>query len=415
MHARSSETNASGGDLLTVSQLTTIIKYAVENVSPSGWVMGEVTDLARPRSGHVYLTLKDDQAQIRAVIWRSTAAKLPFDLEDGQQVICRGDLDVYPPRGSYQLVIRRLELHGLGAMQAALRKLQMRLTAEGLFAAEHKQRLPRFPRRIALITSPTGAAVRDFLEVVRRRWRGVEVLVVPVPVQGPAAGVEIAETVDWLNTLEPGFDVLVVTRGGGSMEDLWCFNDETLVRSIFASTTPVVSAIGHEIDVTLCDLVADLRALTPTEAAERVVPSREDLRDLVNTYRRRLDGSLRNQASSARARLDAVATRRVLRHPEDLLQQIGRRLDELQLRSARAVARSVESARHQVASRANQLHALSPLVVLGRGYSLTQRRHNGQLIRDARELAVGEQIITRYARGETISKIDSIRIPTEGE
>jgi exodeoxyribonuclease VII large subunit len=262
---------------LSVFQLTALIKGILEEAFPSVWVVGELSDVARPQSGHVYLTLKDDRAQIRAVIWRNTASRLRFNLEDGLEVICRGDLDVYPPRGSYQLVIRELEPRGEGALQQALRKLQQKLAAEGLFDPAHKKPLPRFPRRIAVVTSPTGAAVRDFVEVLRRRWQGVHVLIVPTRVQGAGAAAEIATAIQAVNRLSPSVDVMVVGRGGGSMEDLWCFNEEAVVRAIFASQVPVVSAVGHEIDVTLSDLVADVRALTPSEAAERVVPALDEV------------------------------------------------------------------------------------------------------------------------------------------
>ncbi len=245
---------------LSVFQLTSLIKGILEQAFPSVWVVGELSDVARPQSGHVYLTLKDDRAQIRAVIWRNAASRLRFNLEDGLEVICRGDLDVYPPRGSYQLVIRELEPRGEGALQQALRKLQQKLAAEGLFDPAHKKPLPRFPRRIAVVTSPTGAAVRDFVEVLRRRWQGVHVLIVPTRVQGEGAATDIAAAIQTVNRLSPSVDVMVVGRGGGSMEDLWCFNEEAVVRAIFASQVPVVSAVGHEIDVTLSDLVADVRA-----------------------------------------------------------------------------------------------------------------------------------------------------------
>ena len=287
-------------EVLSVARLTDLIKETLASRFPAVWVVGEVTDLARPHSGHLYLTLKDQEAQIRAVIWRGVAGRLRFDLEDGMQVICCGDVDVYPPRGTYQLVIRQLEPRGLGALQQALRKLQQKLEAEGLFDPRHKKPLPRFPRRLAVITSPTGAAVRDFLEVLRQRWPGVDVLVIPTKVQGEGASAEIARALALANRLQPPMDVLVVTRGGGSMEDLWCFNEEPVLRAIFASRVPVVSAIGHEIDVTLSDLVADVRALTPTEAAQRVVPATDEIAAALKHLHARLQSGLGTRAASAR-------------------------------------------------------------------------------------------------------------------
>jgi exodeoxyribonuclease VII large subunit len=258
---------------LTVSELTARIKDMLEGSFPAVWVSGEISNFSRPQSGHCYFTLKDDIAQIRAVMWRGTALKLKFAMSDGLEVLCRGHLDVYAPRGSYQLVVDELEPKGVGALELALRKLREKLSAEGLFDPARKRPLPVFPKRIAFVTSPTGAAVRDFLEVLRRRWRGVEVLIIPARVQGDGSVTEIVAGIRAANRLKPAPDVLIVGRGGGSLEDLWSFNEEAVVRAIAASRIPTVSAVGHEIDVTLADLVADVRALTPSEAAERVVPA----------------------------------------------------------------------------------------------------------------------------------------------
>ncbi len=404
-------------DVLSVARLTELIKETLASRFPAVWVAGEVSDLARPHSGHLYLTLKDHDAQIRAVIWRGVAGRLRFELEDGMQVICCGDVDVYPPRGTYQLVIRQIEPRGLGALQQALLKLQKKLEAEGLFDPRHKKPLPRFPRRLAVITSPTGAAVRDFLEVLRPRWQGVDVLVIPTKVQGEGASAEIARALALANRLQPAIDVLVLTRGGGSIEDLWCFNEESVVRAIFASRVPVVSAIGHEIDVTLSDLVADVRALTPTEAAQRVVPATEEIAAALKHFLARLQSGLGARAGSARARLEALSQRRVLRRPLERVRDLERRLDELQQRTSRAVQQSVRVARQQVLARANQLESLSPLSVLARGYSLTQRADDGALVDRADSLRIGERIQTRFAVGETISRVEAIapaRRPDEG-
>ena len=273
---------------LTVSQLTARIKDLLEGAFPSVWVAGEVSNFSRPQSGHCYFTLKDDQSQIRAVMWRGTATKVKFDFADGLEVICRGHLDVYGPRGSYQLVVDELQPKGVGALELALRKLREKLAAEGLFEPARKRPLPVFPRRLAFVTSPTGAAVRDFLEVLRRRWRGVDVLIIPARVQGDGAAAEIVAGIRAANRLVPRPDVLVVGRGGGSLEDLWAFNEEPVVRAIAASKIPTVSAVGHEIDVTLSDLVADVRALTPSEAAERVVPAEDEMRKRLSGYSDRI-------------------------------------------------------------------------------------------------------------------------------
>ena len=392
--------------VFTVSQLTSQIKDALETVFPSVWVEGELSDVSAPQSGHIYFTLKDDRAQVRCVIWRSVARRLKFKLEDGQEIVCRGNLDVYPPRGAYQLIIQQAEPRGLGALQLALRQLQQRLAAEGLFDPERKRPLPRFPRRIAVVTSPTGAAVRDFLEVARRRWRGAHVLIVPTRVQGPGAGLEIAAAIRTANQLQPAPDVVVVTRGGGSLEDLWSFNEEVVVRAIFASKVPVVSAVGHEIDVSLSDLVADIRALTPTEAAERVLPSAEDLQRTIQTLQERMSIGLRRYAETARARLEYLANQRVFRRPLERVRELSARFDDLQLRAERATRQRLVRQREQLSALAGRLESLSPLSVLARGYSLTQRADDGTLIESAQQVEAGELIRTRLSQGEIVSRVE---------
>ncbi len=394
--------------VLSVGELTEQIKALLEGSFPGVWVSGEISNLSRPQSGHCYLTLKDDAAQIRAVMWRTTAARLRFELEDGLEVICQGDVDVYAPRGSYQLVIKQIEPKGIGALELALRKLRERLTAEGLFAAERKRPLPRFPKRIAFVTSPSGAAVRDFLEVLRRRWRGSDILIVPTRVQGDGAALEIAAAIAAVNQLPLEIDCLVVGRGGGSLEDLWAFNEEPVVRAIHASRIPVISAVGHEIDVTLADLVADVRALTPSEAAERVAPAADDLAAALAICRRRMTAALRSASASARERLTYIENRRAFRRPFDRLHDLLQRLDELSLRSARVMRRQTSEARSRTDRLAAHLDSLSPLGVLSRGYSLTRRADDGSIVRSTTDLAVGELIKTRLATGEAVSRVESI-------
>ncbi len=394
--------------VLSVSELTGEIKGTLEGRFGSVWVSGEISNLSRPQSGHCYLTLKDDAAQIRAVLWRTAARRTRVDLHDGLEVICQGYLDVYPPRGSYQLVIQQIEPKGLGALERALRLLRERLAAEGLFEPARKRPLPRFPRRIAFVTSPTGAAVRDFLEVLRRRWRDVHVLVVPVRVQGEGAAAEIAAGIELVNRLAEAVDVLVVGRGGGSLEDLWAFNEEIVVRAIHASSVPVVSAVGHEIDVTLSDLVADVRALTPSEAAERVVPATEELRDVLDRHAQRLANALRTRFASARARVDGLAACRVFRRPLERVQLLGRRLDELQGRASRALDRRMEAAHAALHTKASQLESLSPLSVLARGYSLTSRLPSGEMVRSVDQVSAGDPLRTLLADGAVVSRVESI-------
>lgn len=393
---------------LSVTQLTLLIKETLENGFDSLWVRGEVSNVAKPRSGHIYLTLKDDGAQISAVIWRNLASRLPFDLKDGQEVLCGGGIDVYPPHGKYQLIVRAIEPCGIGALQLALQQLYQRLAAEGLFAPERKRPLPRFPRRVAFVTSPTGAAIRDFLEVARRRWPRLEVLVIPARVQGAGAAEEIATGIQVANALPDPPEVLVVGRGGGSLEDLWCFNEEVVVRAIHASRIPVVSAVGHEIDVTLSDLVADVRALTPSEAAERVVPSAEEVHAALQATERRLTALAQARLDEARLRLDALAQRRVFRRPFETVQEFSRHLDDLELRLTRATRRRRDQAQDALQSFAARLESLSPLAVLSRGYSLTTRAADGAILRAADQAQPGAQIKTRLAQGHLLSRVESV-------
>ena len=392
--------------VLSVAALTAQIKGLLEAKFPGVWVSGEISDLSRPRSGHVYFTLKDESAQIRAVMWRSTAERLTFDLSDGMEIIGCGDVEVYPPRGSYQLIVRQVEPQGLGALQLAFRRLHAKLSAEGLFEARHKKNLPTFPCRVAVVTSPTGAAIRDLWEVMRRRWPNIHVTLIPVRVQGEGAAREIAKAIETANRLATPPDVLVVCRGGGSVEDLWCFNEEPMVRAIFASQIPVVSAVGHEIDVTLSDLVADVRALTPTEAGEVLLPSSDEIQRRLHDLGNRLVSSLRRQAIQARTRLDGLAQRRVFLRPYDLIHESSRRLDELDGRATRALLQQIRRTRERLQGVAGKLESLSPLGVLGRGYSVTWRSADGALLHDSSAIEAGEEITTRLAQGQVISRVE---------
>lgn len=392
----------------SVFELTSQVKDLLECNFPEVWVSGEISNFSRPQSGHCYFTLKDERAQIRAVLWRTSAARLRFELQDGLEVVCQGALEVYAPRGTYQLVVRQIEPKGIGALELALRKLKERLAAEGLFDPARKRPLPRFPRRVAFVTSPTGAAIRDFLEVLRRRWKGVDVLIVPVRVQGDGAAREIAAAIELVNRLAEPVDCLVVGRGGGSLEDLWAFNEEPVVRAICASRIPVVSAVGHEIDVTLSDLVADVRALTPSEAAELVAPAADEIAAALRGQRQRLLVALRRRAALIRTRLESLAGRRPFRKPFDLVHDLARRLDEFSSRGTRSLRQRLQTARRQADGMATHLESLSPLGVLGRGYSLTQRTGDGQLIRDAAALSPGELVTTRFFRGRAISRVERV-------
>ena len=398
-------------DILTVSQLTRQIKDAVEGNFPLVWVQGEVTNSTRAGSGHIYLTLKDDAAQIRAVVWRNTAARLRFDLCDGLEVVAAGPVEVYEARGTYQLIVEQLLPQGVGALELAFRQLCEKLSVEGLFAPERKRKLPRFPRRIALVTSPTGAAVRDMLQVITRRWPAADIVIVPVAVQGEGAAAQIAAALGSVHRLA-GVEVVITGRGGGSLEDLWAFNEEIVARAIYNCRVPVVSAVGHEIDVTVADLVADVRALTPSEAGELVVPHREEIRAELFGLQLHLAQALRSRAATARARLEALATRRVLTRPIERLHELARRIDELEMRARRAIANRLVLARQQAAAAGGRLEALSPLKVLERGYSVTRLLPSGTVVRSSKQARSGDLLETLLQAGRITSRVEIA--PTEG-
>lgn len=393
---------------LTVAQLTAQIKNSLEGEFPNVWVVGEISNYSRPQSGHSYFTLKDDQAQIRAVMWRSAAAKLKFELADGLDVICHGHIDVYAPRGSYQLVVDQLQPKGVGALELAFRELREKLAAEGLFDPARKRKLPMFPQRVAFVTSPTGAAIHDFLQVLRRRWRGVEVLVVPARVQGEGAAQEIVAGIRLVHRLSQRPDILIVGRGGGSLEDLWTFNEEPVVRAIAASKIPTVSAVGHEIDVTLADLAADVRALTPSEAAERIVPAADEIGARIRAYHSRLRHAAHRRVMWLQARYDGIATQRPFRRPFELIQDRSRKLDELAMHGNSAVRRQLREYESRLATISGKIDSLSPLAVLARGYTITQDSRTGGVIRAASRMRVGQTIVTRFSQGTAVSKIESI-------
>ena len=404
---RSAATAEPPATTLSVTQLTAQIKGLMEQSFPDVWVAGEVSNFSRPSSGHCYFTLKDEHAQIRAVVWRGSASKMKFDFTDGLELVCHGRIDVYGPRGSYQLVVDQAQPKGVGALELALRQLREKLGKEGLFDADRKRPLPPFPRRIGFVTSPTGAAVRDFLEVARRRWRGVEVYIIPARVQGDEAVAEIAAGIRLANQIRPPLDALVVGRGGGSMEDLWAFNEEPVVRAIAESQVPTISAVGHEIDVTLADLAADVRAATPTEAAEHVVPSADETIGRMNTLGQRLHGSLARRLRHSRERLDALALRRPLARPHTLVEDAARRTDELEAAANRAVRLLCHDHRHTLEQLAGKMQSLSPLAVLSRGYSLTQD-DRGQVVRSSQQLKPGATVTLRFSQGKAKATIDSL-------
>lgn len=393
--------------VLSVTELTGLVKEVLESSFPLVAMLGEISNFRQASSGHLYFTLKDETSQVSAVMWRSAASRLKFCVEDGLEVIAAGPLELYQNRGTFQVIVKELIPQGVGPLELAFRQLQAKLSAEGLFDPERKRPLPTFPRRIALITSPSSAAVRDMLQILTRRWPVADVVIIPVLVQGEGAAEQIAEALGFVHRL-PRVDVVITGRGGGSLEDLWAFNEEIVARAIAACPLPVVSAVGHEIDVTIADLVADKRALTPSEAAELVVPDQREIRGQLESVRDFLVASLRELVQDARREVDHLASRRVLTHPRERLHDQTQRVDELSDRLRRALQQRCQLEHETVRRLAETLEALSPLAVLSRGYSLTSRLPSGELLRSVQDIRPGERLQTRLADGTMTSRVESV-------
>jgi exodeoxyribonuclease VII large subunit len=408
----------SGGEpearkILTVHQLTARVKKAIETDVGEVWVEGEVSNVAQPASGHVYFTLKDDRAQLQAVVWKGIARRLGFKIRDGDELIVLGRVTVYEPRGQYQIVVDRAELAGLGALQRAFEELKSKLAKLGLFDASRKRPIPYLPRVIGIVTSPTGAAVHDMLRTIWSRRPGARVVLRPVRVQGDSAAPEIARAIAEMNSWG-GCDVLIVGRGGGSLEDLWAFNEESVARAIARSRIPVVSAVGHEVDMSISDLVADVRALTPTDAGMKVVPRVDELKHELSTASARLGLAARRRVASEREHVELLSRSYGLHAPAEALARERQRLDDIGMRFASSLDRRLSDARAHVSEFAGRLEGLSPLAVLARGYTVTSRAGvRGAFLRDAAELAEGDRILTRFAKGQAESVVD--RVMPEGE
>ncbi len=426
----------------TVSRLNLEVRSLIESSYPPIWVEGEISNLARPRSGHIYFSLKDDSCQVRCAMFRMANRQLEFDPEDGMQVLANARVSLYPERGEFQLIVQYMEEAGAGALRRAFEALKQRLAAEGLFDEDKKHPLPEFPETIGVVTSPTGAALRDILHVVRRRHPGIRVVIYPVPVQGAQAAPEIVRMLSVAGARNE-CDVLILARGGGSIEDLWAFNDEPLARAIRACPIPVVTGIGHEVDFTIADFAADRRAPTPSAAAELVTPDvrhlitriaasrqrlvqrmaalirnqRENLdwlskrlllprRRLLDLIQRvdelslRMNRSARGVPVSRRAALAALTARLGARHPASQIELNRARHADLRRRLSHFTRRRLSDARARVSETTRALKSISPLGTLERGYSILTRAEDGALVRVAENVKRGERIHARLAKGE---------------
>ena len=433
-------------DVLSVSQLNNRARLLLEDVFAQVWVEGEISNLARPASGHIYFTLKDSQAQVRCALFRQNAARVRQALRDGLAVRVRGKVSLFEGRGDYQLILDTLEPAGDGALRLAFEALKEKLAAEGLFASERKRALPAHPQRIGIVSSPTGAVIRDIISVFRRRAPQVALTLVPTAVQGREATTQIVRALQLAD--RAGFDAIILARGGGSLEDLWCFNEEAVARAVAACATPVVSAVGHETDVSISDFVADVRAPTPSAAAELLAPDSSDLQRRLDSLSRRLALSLRTRLGREQLRLDSLARR--LRHPGERLRQQAQRLDDLDMRLRRAfqqqlhnrherlarldtrlaaqhpgralallrqrldslatrLPRAIElqlrQQRQQLENLAQTLHIVSPLATLGRGYSILLDER-GQAVRAASQTRPGQRLKARLGEGELEVRVE---------
>jgi exodeoxyribonuclease VII large subunit len=416
----------------TVSQVTELIKTALEVAFPQVWVEGEVSGYKRAASGHVFFSLKDEKSVIKAVMWQSTARKVAFDLKDGLQVICRGKVSVYEPRGDYQLYVDLVEPKGKGALQLAFEQLKEKLRAEGLFDEKRKRKLPLRPRTIGVVTSPTGAAIRDILRVLERRYAKLHIIIYPARVQGEGAAREIVEGVDALGN-RPGIDVLIVGRGGGSIEDLWAFNEEPVARAIARSPVPVISAVGHEVDFTIADFVADVRASTPSAAAEMVIEKEEAFAERISSQARRLGELVRYSVQDKRADVADLAQHRIFQNFRIRLVNLGQRVDDLETRGKNVLRAERQAiAEHKGAAllaserlrniflkalRDNRaawerlsaaLHALSPLDVLKKGFTLVWKDGGLRLARRIEDVAEEETVFVSFFKGEFSARVQSV-------
>lgn len=408
----------------TVSELTRLVKTELENAFPMLWVEGEISNFHRHHSGHLYFTLKDEISQLRTVMFRSDAKRVPFELKDGLQVVARGRINVYEPRGEYQLVVELLEPKGKGALQLAFEQLKEKLQKEGLFDPARKKKLPLLPKKVGVVTSPRGAAVVDIIRTLERRFARLHILLYPVKVQGEGAAEEIVEGIDYLGKL-PGIDVMIVGRGGGSIEDLWAFNEEKVARAIFRCPIPVISAVGHEIDFTIADFVADIRASTPSVAAEIVIKEEESLRERIENLEKRLVHNQRYYLQEQRHEVLSLTQHRAFQNMKITLMNLAQKVDELDMRAWNAIRNrqqkisedkfrtelleekirgALKEMLQQFQARwetlSAQLHNLSPLNILKKGYALCWKDGGQYLVRRIEEVEKEKEMTVSFFKGE---------------
>ena len=393
-------------NILSVTEITRRIKGVLEMGFSEVWVQGEISNCKNHSSGHLYFTLKDAGASLSAVMWRSRVGQLLFRPNDGMKVIVRGNITVYEPRGNYQIDCLQIQPVGIGDLQLAFDRLKQKLNAEGLFDEAHKKPLPEYPQKLGIVTSPTGAAIQDMLNILSRRFPAIEVIVAPVKVQGIGAAEEIAEAIRDLNSL-PDIDVIIIGRGGGSLEDLWAFNEEIVARAIFASRIPVVSAVGHEIDFSISDFVADLRAPTPSAAAELVVRDRNDVIDILRNFSYTIQNSVAALLRSSKEKVQSLVGSYSFNKPLDLLRQRSQRVDEVERRLHQIVGQRFAMQRQRAQSLKKRVQSLDPELVLKRGYTIVYR--NQRIVPAVAHLSEKDQITVKFRDGQAESIVESVK------
>lgn len=391
----------------SVAELTREIKVLLETSLPVCWVEGEISNFKIHTSGHFYFSLKDNDAQIPCVMWRSRNMALFFTPKDGMKVRAWGKITVYEKRGYYQFDVIKLQPAGVGELQQAFEQLKRKLHAEGLFDAQYKQPLPRYPERIGIVTSPTGAVIQDLVTILNRRFPGIEIILAPVRVQGEGAAMEIANAIDMVNNYGK-VDVLIIGRGGGSLEDLWAFNEEIVARAIFRSKIPIISAVGHEVDFTISDFVADVRAATPSAAAELAVPDRAELRNQLRFLQQQIVDITAARIRSQLERLQALINSYSFRRTPDRIRQYQQRVDELQHTLQLSLAHRLHLLAHQLQSLTQRLQALAPGAILKRGYAICWRDRDRQLVTQASALQLHEAIRVQFYQGNVLGTVVEI-------
>jgi exodeoxyribonuclease VII large subunit len=384
--------------VFSISELNAQVHRLLESSFPELWVEGEISNCKAYPSGHTYLSLKDDKAQVRAVLFKGSSFGIKFKFQDGLKILARGRVTSYEARGELQFIISSAEPREKGALQLALEQLKAKLAGEGLFAEDRKKPLPPFPKIVGIVTSGQGAAVRDMIHVLSRRWPGLEIRVWPVKVQGPGAAAEIADAIRGFNELADDTDILLVGRGGGSIEDLWAFNEEPVARAIAASAIPVISCVGHETDTTLADFVADLRAPTPSAAAELAVQEKAAVLDRIAELVDAMAQDLRDAVESLGRRLQYAAAHPFLQDPRRMWEQRVQRVDDLAMRLPEALRRRLENLGLRLGAAAGRLEAISPLNVLARGYAIATSK--GKVLTSAKQVKKGDPVRVRLSEGE---------------